>query len=274
MKQVISASRRTDIPAFYLKWFMEHIRAGEIEVTNPFNRKQVKKVSLSPRDVAWIVFWSRNYSHFLTNAEAFDNYRLYFHFTINPADKLLEPDMISPAIALRQLEALVSKFGPESVVWRYDPFAFYRTDGEIRSNHNIRVFRRFVKEASRIGLQRCYVSIVSLYPKVLKRAARVPGFRFEATGAGHNHRILQEVVDLASLYGVRVYSCSDNSLLEVNGMKEAHCIDGKLLNRLGHQQVSERRHPGRRDCGCTLSIDIGDYLKTPCKYHCLYCYAR
>ncbi|MEJ2636797.1 MAG: DUF1848 family protein [Calditrichia bacterium] len=88
MKAVISASRRTDIPAFYLKWFMEQIGRGYIDIPNPFNRKQVKRTGLTPREVAWIVFWSRNYSVFLKNQDFFDYYRLIFHFTINPPNAL------------------------------------------------------------------------------------------------------------------------------------------------------------------------------------------
>ena len=42
---IISASRRTDIPAFYAEWFMRRIRAGYCTVPNPYNRKQVAKVS-------------------------------------------------------------------------------------------------------------------------------------------------------------------------------------------------------------------------------------
>jgi len=51
MKTVISASRRTDIPAFYLPWFIKKIEQGYINISNPFNRKQIKRVDLSPEEV-------------------------------------------------------------------------------------------------------------------------------------------------------------------------------------------------------------------------------
>jgi hypothetical protein len=57
---IISASRRTDIPAFYGAWFMNRIRAGHCEVINPFNQNQVARVSLKPEDVDVIVFWTRH----------------------------------------------------------------------------------------------------------------------------------------------------------------------------------------------------------------------
>ncbi len=274
MKQVISASRRTDIPAFYLPWFMGHLRQGKIEVANPMNRQQVKTVPLTPREVAWIVFWSRNYSVFLNNYDFFDDYRLFFHFTINPANAALEPDMISPEKAFGQMERLTEIYGPDSVIWRYDPVVFYRRNGELHTNHDIQVFRRFLRRASLMGIQRCYVSVAHLYPKVLKRARRMNGFEFMEPERKQQLDILREMVDLASLYGVQVFSCSNDSLLLVEGLRRGSCINGKLLNRLGHETVSERAKPSRPDCGCTASIDIGDYVKTGCQYHCLYCYAR
>ncbi len=148
MKTVISASRRTDIPAFYLKWFMAHIRKGYVDVPNPMNRKQVKQVSLSPRELAWIVFWSRNYKSLINNYLFFDDYRLFFHFTINPPNFLLEPDLISPKDAFLQMENLVSIYGADSLVWRYDPLVFYRQGGELQTNHDIKLFRNYVRTVS------------------------------------------------------------------------------------------------------------------------------
>ena len=45
---IISASRRTDIPAFFSDWFMNRIREQYALVTNPFNSHQVSKISLNP----------------------------------------------------------------------------------------------------------------------------------------------------------------------------------------------------------------------------------
>jgi hypothetical protein len=57
---IISASRRTDIPAFYSQWFMNRLREGYCLVPNPFNARQVARVSLVPESVDAIVFWSKN----------------------------------------------------------------------------------------------------------------------------------------------------------------------------------------------------------------------
>jgi hypothetical protein len=274
MKQVISASRRTDIPAFYLKWFMQIIREQKVQVINPFNRKQIREVLLSPREVAWIVFWSRNYGKFLQHLEVFHYYQCFFHFTINPAHKLLEPDMISPEQALIQLEKLVKQYGPAVITWRYDPLVHYLRNGKIESNHCPQYFENFTRIVGQLGLKRCYISLVFLYPKIVKRAKAVGNFDFIQLDRKMRTEILQEMTDIASIYGIQVYSCSNDALLDIPGIHKGRCIDGKLLNQLGPGPVSERKNATRPDCGCTASVDIGDYLETPCKYHCLYCYAR
>lgn len=274
MKQVISASRRTDIPAFYLKWFMNHLKNKKISVPNPFNRNQLKEVSLSPQDVAWIVFWSRNYHTFLKYYNFFDQFRLFFHFTINPPNKILEPDMIPTKQTFKQMEKLVRLYGAECIIWRYDPLVFFKHNDQIESNHDINLFRQYVRRAVSLGMDKCYLSIVYLYSKVLRRAKLVDNFKFITLETKKRNLILQEMVDIASLYGIQLYSCSNDALLEVSGIHKGRCINGKLLNHLGSEVVSEKPHPTRPDCGCTVSIDIGDYLSTGCRYHCLYCYAR
>ena len=274
MKIVISASRRTDIPAFYLSWFMEHLKNKYIDIPNPFNRKQVKRISLSRGDVGWIIFWSRNFAPFLKKYQYFRDYNLFFHFTINPPNTILEPDMISTSSAMNQLEKLVTLFGPEFVIWRYDPIVFYTLNDKPQTNHNIKMFEEYVKKVSYLGVKKCYTSFVFLYKKVENRSRKIPGFSYLDMELKFKFRILKEMQNIVSSFGVEIYSCSNEKLLCVKGIKKGHCIDGKLLNRFSEKKVSEKQHNIRPNCGCTFSIDIGDYIRTPCKYSCLYCYAR
>ena len=60
MKTVISASRRTDIPAFYLDWFMDAIKNKSIQIQNPLYKKNYRNVYLSHSSVEWIILWSLN----------------------------------------------------------------------------------------------------------------------------------------------------------------------------------------------------------------------
>ncbi len=125
---VISASRRTDIPAFYMKWFMEQIEKGFFETINPYNR--VKRViDASCDNVHTIVFWSKNFRPFLESNSGEKlkkmGYNLFFNFTVNSRSKLLEPNIPPLKERLAQLEELCRRFKPETVNWRFDPVCFY-----------------------------------------------------------------------------------------------------------------------------------------------------
>lgn len=94
---IISASRRTDVPAFYGEWFINRIREGYFYRVNPFNPKQVKKISLLLEDVDVIVFWTKNPKNMMRNLEILDQLRFkyYFQYTLNDYPKIFEPNLPS-----------------------------------------------------------------------------------------------------------------------------------------------------------------------------------
>jgi len=275
MKTVISASRRTDIPAFYLKPFMESIRRGFIEVSNPFFPKQKRIVSLKREDAHWIVFWSRNYKHFLKDPEFFNDYQLFFHFTILPPSPLEKITLPFPR-TLRQMELLAQHYGGERIVWRYDPLCHWSQENEVFSNHDIRLFESLCKEISAFQVRRCYISFVHIYQKYKRRFTRTwPDKKtLELTLSGRLS-LVTELKTIAESYGLGIYSCCNSDLLQVPGIQQGRCVDGNQLNALDPiQSVSRRKCPTRQGCGCTHSIDIGDYNHQPCFFGCMYCYAN
>ena len=64
---IISASRRSDIPAFYGEWLMNRLKAGEVLVRNPMQAKQVSRIMLSAETVDALVFWTKNPANFLSD---------------------------------------------------------------------------------------------------------------------------------------------------------------------------------------------------------------
>ena len=90
---IISASRRTDIPALYSQWFVNRLREGEVLVPNPYNRKKVSRIRLSPEVVDGIVFWTKNPEPLLPYLRELDamGYRYCFQYTITDYGKDLEP---------------------------------------------------------------------------------------------------------------------------------------------------------------------------------------
>ena len=92
---IISASRRTDIPAFYSKWLVNRIRDGYVCVRNPINPRQVSKVSLSPELVDCIVFWTKNPKPMLKILNQLKEYNYYFQFTLTSYARDIEKNLPS-----------------------------------------------------------------------------------------------------------------------------------------------------------------------------------
>ena len=87
---IISASRRTDIPAFYSQWFFNRIKEGYVLVPNPYHPKMISRISLSPAVVDCFVFWTKNPAPMLNQLDKLQDYNYYFQFTLNPYGEKLE----------------------------------------------------------------------------------------------------------------------------------------------------------------------------------------
>ncbi len=282
-KIVISASRRTDIPAFYLPWFMEQIKRGVFEVVNPFNR-QVRKVPATPADVHTIVFWSKDFGLFLKENQAKKlqqaGYHLFFNFTINSSAPLLEPHVPTLDVRLKQLEQLCDRFGSSVINWRFDPICFFRvSNGELQDNlHDL---RRIAEKAAECGIKRCITSFLDFYPKIDKRIAVLPGFSFSNPPPDTKKTTVLKIEQLLSAYKINLKLCCEkevmNQLPESSSVTESSCIPNDLLVKLFGGNLSLKKDTGqriRKGCGCRVSVDIGSYHHHPCFHNCLFCYAN
>ena len=120
---ILSASRRTDIPAFYADWFMRRVEAGFVLTRNPMNHAQLSRIPLSPETVDAIAFWTKDPQPMLDRLPALDavGYRYYFQFTLTPYDRTLERGLRNKTEIESTFIALSKRLGRERVVWRYDP---------------------------------------------------------------------------------------------------------------------------------------------------------
>jgi len=177
---VISASRRTDIPAFYMDWFMDRIEIGRFEIVNPFNGKTTV-VEATPETVHTIVFWSKNFDPFLRSGYgqilAKKGFHLFFNFTVNSTSPILEPRLTPLAERLEQAAALCDAFGPGTVQWRFDPICFY-TAGDGSIHNNLANFDAIADRMETLSVKRCITSFMDHYAKIRKRTAAIPGFAF------------------------------------------------------------------------------------------------
>jgi hypothetical protein len=280
---VLSASRRTDIPAFYLDWFMNRLAQGVFEVENPYNHKR-RQVPASPRDVHSIVFWSKNYGPFLRQqiGERLtrQGYRFFFNFTINASPLCLEPHVPPLAERLQQLEELVKRFGPRALLWRFDPICFFRRRPQSATADNLGRLTTIAAVAARLDVRECITSFADLYPKVQRRAAR-SGILFEDPPPAAKAAVLKRMAADLKPFGIRLSACCEKEIVArmraTDGVRNAACIPGQRLSNLFGDHLCLRGDRGQRvkaGCGCNLAIDIGSYQQQPCYHNCLFCYAR
>jgi len=280
---VLSASRRTDIPAFYMKWFMGCIDKGAFEVVNPYNQR-VSQVPATPDRVHTILLWSKNFGPFISGdyGKLLEKrgYRLFFNFTVNSDTAVLEPNVPALRERLGQMQTLCDRYGPRAVTWRFDPVCFFEVgDGRVRSN--LSAFDRIAEVAARCGIERCITSFMDDYAKIRRRVAAMPGFSFIDPPLERKRSIVTEMRNTLAPLHISLQTCCERELLESlppgTGITGSSCIPNELLMALYGGHLSCKRDTGQRvrqGCGCRVSVDIGSYALHPCYHNCLFCYAN
>lgn len=276
---IISASRRTDIPAFYTPWFMNRIKEGFLLTRNPFNAHQIRKVSLRPEDVEAIVFWTRNpeklipyLSEYKINSKEF-NY--YFQYTITGYPRSLEKSVPNRHQAIETFCKLSEMIGPRRVIWRYDPIIIVQNLVDI--NEHKRLFSDIA--ASLKGkTNRVVISFADFYKKT-KRNLNKKGLQCRDLlddNEALNEALIDLVkymVDIAKTNNLEIQSCAEAIELANIGIEHGKCIDDKLLKEVfGLSLDSKKDKYQRKECGCIKSVDIGQY--NTCPHGCSYCYAN
>lgn len=269
---IISASRRTDIPAFYAEWMIQRLREGHCTVPNPCNRNQVSAISLRPEDVDVIVFWTRNPRPLMRHLDELDTrgYRYYFQYTILGYPRQIDPRSPSITAAIETFSNLSERLGLTRVVWRYDPIVFTGLTPPTFHREN---FQRLA-ESLRNRTRRSVVSIVDMYRKTETRMKALAG----TPAAVHPcnpmefEQLMRELAQLARANGMDIVSCAEETDLRPFGIRPGKCVDDELIAEAFGLDVLAKKDPTqRRACGCVVSRDIGMYES--CLYGCQYCYA-
>jgi len=267
MRAVISASRRTDIPAHYYDWLRQGLERGVVEVTQPVNQR-VSTVSLRDDDVHTIVLWSKNFSRVVRDLDFWRRRPLFFNFTLNDCPEL-EPNVPPLGHRLDQMRILADAFGPERINWRFDPVVYWE---EGRRN-NLGGFVALADRIAELKIARCTFSFMTLYRKTIVRGRRL--------GIAFHDPPLEQQRDVASWLaletrqrGMVLLNCCNDGLEQIENLERGRCIDGRLLAQLAGEPCSvERDTTQRKQCGCTVSRDIGSYWMV-CPHACRYCYAN
>jgi hypothetical protein len=270
MQNIISVSRRTDIPAFYADWFVKRLKERFVIVQHPYT-KMMHSVSLMPEDILGIVFWSKNFSPLLSRIEEIEKVsrRLFFHFTITGMSKDIE--LLTPHFqeAIEDLIFLARRYSPDYIIWRFDPICI---TNKISFQEQRDLFSRCAERLKGF-IHTCYISFVHPYNKTIKGFQRYTAHRLLEITDKEKRSYAHELVEIARTYGIRLHACCNDYLLSEEILK------GSCINKNNFLHAWEltgfgngKRSPTRSECVCTRSVDIGAY--NTCPHGCVYCYAN
>ena len=252
---IISASRRTDIPAFFGDEFYHSLKKREFKLINPFNRKVSLLKFNNDSEIEGIVFWSKNPKNMFENLKKIKkrNTPFYFHFTINNYPENIEPGVPRLSERIKILKDLYSIISPYKIIWRYDPIILTE---DFNTNFHIENFEKILSDIKPYIFY-VTVSILTVYRKIKKNFQYTPDKKTE-------REIILKLNEIAKKYGIDLKTCCYN----VEGVEKGKCIDASIFG----SALKIKKDKGQRElCNCDKSVDIG-YYRT-CKHNCLYCYA-
>jgi DNA repair photolyase len=306
---IISASRSTDIPAFFAKWLFSRLEKGYCKWYNPFNKFAPYYISFQNAKV--FVFWSKNPEPIIPFLEILDQRGIhyYFQFTLNDYEKEgIEPGIPKLERRIETFKKLSGLIGKEKVIWRFDPLIL---------SEQLTV-RELLKKIWFLGnqIKGCTEKLVfsfadiNAYKKVQNNLIRESSQYTKEnliSAEFSEHNIEEFVIGLNKIrdawsaegWDVQLATCAEKVDLKKYNIAHNKCIDGSLLAKLFAEDhdlmyfLSYGKLPGksinlfdkqadisqnlkdkgqRAECGCIFSKDIGMY--DTCKHHCFYCYAN
>ena len=267
---IISASYKTDIPAFYGQWFMNRLRAGYCKMVNPYNRRVIR-VPLGQSEVDGIVFWTKNVGPFLAHLKEVHEtgFPFVLQHTINGYPRVLEQAVIDESSAVRDFVKVADRYGPRVCVWRYD--TIIHSSVTPRDFH-IKTFSRLASDLEG-STDEVVISFAQLYRKTLKnmnRAAKENDFTWDDPDESWKIDLVTEMESIATQHKMQLTLCSQPMFISP-GCAEARCIDANRLADIAGNEITAVVKGNRDECACHKSRDIGDY--DTCPHGCVYCYA-
>lgn len=304
---IISASRSTDIPAFYAKWFINRLMKGYVIWYNPFNQ-QPMYVSFKRTRV--VVFWTKNPAPLIPYLNELDKLGIHYYFQVTLNDyeqEKFEPNVPSLSKRIETFKKLSTQIGSEKVIWRFDPLILnkaitprtlltriWHIGNELKGYTNKLVFS-FID--------------VKAYRKVQNNLIKeTNAFRKEnvETAEPNTEQIIELIEGLVKIrdawakdgWLVEMATCAEEIDLDKYKIEHNRCIDGELMKQIfsddkelvyylnygklpentlfsydsNLKPVNMKDKGQRKICGCMVSKDIGMY--NTCHHFCVYCYAN
>ena len=259
---ILFASGRTDIPAFYSNWFINRVRAGFVDVRNPFNQNLVSRIYFS--DVDLIMFCSKNPLPMINKLDIL-NVPVLFHVTITSYGKDVEPNIPDKRLIIEGVKKLSLVLGIDNVVVRYDPI--FLSD-KYNVDYHIKAFDKLCKNLNGY-VNKIIVSFMDEYKNVRnnKNILKYRAFTRE------DYKKIGEAFSKSAMdNGMSVQTCFEDEDLTQYGFVKGECLSHELAYILTGKKFKSSNVRKEKKCECVQMVDIGDY--NSCLHMCKYCYAN
>ena len=261
---ILQTGMRTDIPAFYSKWFVNRIKEGYVLVRNPYNPSAVTKYRINPEVVDLIAFCTKNPAPMLGYMDILKQYGQFWFVTITPYGKEIEPNVPDKRQIIEDFRTLSNSVGIDSVGWRYDPI--FITE-KYSLDFHLKAFEQMAKTLSGYT-DTCIISFIDLYKKVIKNFPQA-----RMVNKKERLKIGEVFADIGRKYGITVKACAEGNELEVYGIDCDGCLTQEVYESALHTKLNMPKRKGQRtECACFFGNDIGVY--DTCRHFCKYCYAN
>ena len=262
---IISASRRTDIPAFYSSWFFNRLKDGFVLVPNPRNSKQLSRIFLSPDIVDCIVFWTKNPSSMLHKLVKLSEYPFYFQFTLTAYEADIEKHLPALQKRIAIFKQLAEQVGQDRVIWRYDPILINK---HYTIDYHIDFFNQ-IASSLRGYTDSCIISFIDDYPHIRQSLIKEDINRLQVVDILN---LCSSLSEIASDNQLTLQTCAEEIELLNCNISHGACIDKTRIEKItGSLLLAKKDKNQRNNCQCLESIDIGTY--DTCSFGCIYCYA-
>lgn len=259
---ILNVSGRTDIVAFYTKWFMNRYKAGFVDVRNPFNPKMVSRIRFDNVDA--ILFCTKNPMPILKYLKEI-NKPILFHVTLTPYKNDIEPNVPPKGKIIETIKILSGIIGIDNLYIRYDPIF-------ISEKYSVEYHKKaFDKMCSLLKgyVKQIIVSFIDNYKNVRKNEKTL---RFKEFTENDYKEIGTSFSESAKKYGMTVQTCFEDRNLSEYGFKIGECISHELAYKLTGKTYKNWTARKEQKCNCVQMVDIGVY--NSCKHYCKYCYAN
>jgi len=259
---ILNVSGRTDIVAFYSKWFINRYNEGFVDVRNPINPKLVSRIYFN--DVDLIVFCTKNphpIIDFLPNIKK----TILFHITLTSYKKDIEPNVLLKKVILEDIKKISNIIGKENVFVRYDPI--FLSD-KYNLEYHIKAFEKICTILEGY-VSNIIISFIDDYKNVRKNmnVLKIKNFTdddFKIIGITFSR--------IARKHFMTVQTCSEYNNLGEYGFKINDCVSRDLAFKKTGKNFPKWKSRNNENCNCVSMVDIGSY--NTCNHLCKYCYAN